>query len=152
MDFSILTEMSMKKESIQILVSLKHIGNITKKVKAHPFLLEHTPETLRELIEESVKSCIQAYKNRASNTPSPLSEEEFDSMKEVGKFAFGVHYNENAVDEEKAVQTALEAAKDGLVRIFNENKELTDFNENITVSEGDVFTFVKLTMLSGTMW
>lgn len=142
----------MKKESIQILVSLKHIGNISKKVKAHPFLLAQTPETLRELIEESVKSCIQAYQHRASGFPTPLSDEDFDSMKEVGKFAFGVHYNENAVNEEKAVQTALEAAEDGLVRIFKGNQELTDFNQNITVSEGDIFTFVKLTMLSGAMW
>ena len=51
----------MDNKSIQIYVALKHMGNVTKKVKEYPFLLGKTPRTFRELIEESVKSCIDAY-------------------------------------------------------------------------------------------
>ena len=144
----------MENNSIQIYVALKHMGNITKKVKEYPFLLGKMPRTFRELVEESVKSCISAYKARANNekNPEPLTDEQFDGMREIGKFAFGVHYNENDVDKTKAIQTAIDAVTDGLVRVFKSNYEITDLDAEIEISEGDVFTFVRLTMLSGIMW
>ena len=144
----------MDNNSIQIYVALKHMGNVTKKVKEYQFVLGKTPRTFRELIEESVKSCISAYKARGNNAnnPAPLTDEQFDGMREIGKFAFGVHYNENDVDEARAIQTAIDAVTDGLVRVFKGNVEITDLDAEIEISEGDVFTFVRLTMLSGRMW
>ena len=139
---------------IQIYVSLKHMGNIARKVKAHPFVLERTPRTLRELIEESVRACIRAYCERGdqANAPKPLTDEQYEGMREVGKFAFGVHYNDNAVNEEKAIAAAVEAVEDGLVRIFKGNEEICELDEAIDIAEGDVFTFVKLTMLAGSFF
>ena len=144
----------MNNKKIQIYVALKHMGNVTKKVKEYPFILNNTPRTFRELIEESVKSCISAYKERANNAknPAPFTDEQLDGMREIGKFAFGVHYNENAINEKKAIQTAIDAVNDGLVRVFKGNDEMTDLDAEIEISEGDVFTFVRLTMLSGRMW
>ena len=144
----------MDNKKIQIYVVLKHMGNVTKKVKEYPFLLGKTPRTFRELIEESVKSCISAYKARANSAknPTPLTDEQFDGMREIGKFACGVHYNENEIDEAKAIQTAIDAVTDGLVRVFKGNDEITDLDAEIEIAEGDVFTFVRLTMLSGRMW
>ncbi len=120
-------------------------------MKAHPFPLGKAPLTLRELIEESVRTCIQVYRRRAegANHPSPLTDEQWDEMKEIGKFAFGVHYNDREVDEAKAVETAIEAFKDGLVRIFMGTAELTELDGGIDVSDGDTFTFVRLAMLTG---
>lgn len=143
-----------QKNSIQIYVALKHFGNVTKKVKEHPIILSNTPRTFRELIEEAVKSCIEAYKARSNSAknPAPLSDEQLDGMREIGKFAFGVHYNENEADEAKAIDTAIDAVNDGLVRVFKGNNELTELDKEIEISEGDVFTFVRLTMLSGRMW
>ncbi len=142
------------KKSIQIYVALKHMGNVTKKVKEYPFLLNKKPHTFRELIEESVKSCIDAYRVRANiaKNPSPLTDEQFDGMREIGKFAFGVHYNENSINETKAIGAAIDAVTDGLVRVFKGNDEITDLERELEISEGDVFTFVRLTMLSGRMW
>ncbi len=139
---------------IRIYVELKHVRNLAKSVKAHPFPLEKAPHTLRELIEESVRTCIQVYRRRAdgANNPSPLTDEQWDEMKEIGKFAFGVHYNDREVDEAKAVETAIEAFKDGLVRIFKGSAELTELDGVIDVSDGDTFTFVRLTMLTGLIW
>lgn len=73
-------------------------------------------------------------------------------MQEIGKFAFGVHYNENDINEAKAVKTALDAVRDGIVRVFKGNDELIGLENELEISEGDVFTFVRLTMLSGRMW
>ena len=144
----------MDNKKIQIYATMKHMGNVTKKVKEYPFLLGKTPRTFRELIEESVKSCIDAYKTRAANAkdPAPLTDEQFDGMREIGKFAFGVHYNENEIDEAKAIENAIDAVTDGLVRVFKGNDEITDLDAEIEIAEGDVFTFVRLTMLSGRMW
>lgn len=144
----------MNNKSFQIYVALKHMGNITKKVKEYPFLLSKAPHTLRELIEESVKSCISLYKARAINgkNPTPLTDEQIDEMRNIGKFAFGVHYNESNVNETKAIETAIEAVTDGLVRVFKGNDEITSLDEEIEISEGDAFAFVRLTMLSGRMW
>ena len=144
----------MNNRKMQIYVAMKHMSNVTKNVKKYPFLLSKTPHTVRELIEEAVKSCIDAYKARANNTkdPAPLTDEQFDGMREIGKFAFGVRDNETEIDEKKAVQTAIDAVTDGLVRVFKDNVEITDLDAEIEISESDVFTFVRLTMLSGRMW
>ncbi len=144
----------MDNKSIQIYVSMKHMGNVARKVKEYPFVLEKAPRTLKELIEEAVKTCICAYKARAESAknPAPLSDEQFEGMRELGKFAFGVHYNERQADEKEAIQIALEAVSDGLVRVFRGNEEITGLDNEVRISEGDVFTFVRLTMLSGRMW
>lgn len=139
---------------MQIYIALKHMGNIKKQVAPHPFLLGNRPRTFRELIEESVRSCIAAYRERARSAehPSPLTDAQWNGMQEVGKFAFGVHYNKNEIDENKAVSAAIDAVKDGLVRVFKGQKELMDLDETIELAEDDVLTFVRLTMLSGRMW
>ena len=137
-----------------IRVSLKHMGNIGKKVKEHPFLLSKTPGTLRELIEEAVHTCLASYRERKKNSasPTPLTEEEWSGMREVGKFAFGVSDDTREVSEERAIQSAVDAVRDGLVRVFRGTEELTDLDQKIQLTEGEVFTFVRLTMLSGRMW
>ena len=147
-------EIYMYNKGIQIYVAMKHMGNITKKVKEHSFVLCNAPRTLRELVEEAVKSCIKAYRARANGakSPTPLTDEQFDSMRELGKFAFGVHYNENEINEAKAIAIAVEAVADGLVRVFKGNEEITELDSELEITEGDVFTFVRLTMLSGRMW
>ena len=144
----------MDNKGIQIYVAMKHMGNIAKKVKERPFMLAAVPRTLRELIGEAVKSCIEAYKARAraEENPPPLTDEQFEGMRELGKFAFGVHYNENEIDEAKAIETAVEAVADGIVRVFKGNEEITELDSELEITEGDVFTFVRLTMLSGRMW
>lgn len=137
-----------------IYVCMKNPRNIAKSVKKQPFPLASTPHTLRELVTEAVKTCLSAYKERTeqAKNPTPLTDEQISEMREFGKFAFGVHYNENDVNEEKAIETALLAVEDGLVRIFKENQEIKSLDEPITIQEEDVFTFVRLTMLSGRLW
>lgn len=143
---------------MQIFVCVKQIKNLTKKVKEVPFYLSKTPATLRELIEESVRASIMDYNSRAaaSKQPQPLTDVQISDMREVGKFAFGVHYNDNEIDEDTAIETAITAVQDGIVRIFKGNDALTDdildLDKSIIIKDGDVFTFVRLTMLSGRMW
>ena len=73
-------------------------------------------------------------------------------MREIGKFAFGVHYNEKAPSLREAEDIAVVAFGDGLVRIFIGEDELTELDGELNITEGEVFTFIRLTMLSGRMW
>ena len=141
-------------KNIQIFIAQKTMRRIDKPVKEIPFILAHTPHTLRELIEEAVKTCISAYRQRTADAdrPHPLTDEELDGMQEIGKIAFGVHYNENKIDEAQAIDTAICAMQDGLVRVFRENVELTALDEPFEIAARDRFTFVRLTMLTGRMW
>lgn len=139
---------------MKIYVYLKTLRNVSKKVQPCAFYLENTPRTVGELICEAVQTCVCEYGARAKNAevPRPISEEDFEGMREVGKFAFGVHYNENKVDLKKAKENALQAYEDGLVRIFHGEKELGDAGSALDLREGDELTFVRLAMLAGRMW
>ncbi len=142
----------MEKREIKIYVSMKNIGS--RRVKKSPFILKATPSTYRELIEESVRSCIAAYRERAiaSKNPAPLTDEEYKEMSEIGKLAFGIHYNDAEIDEVKAIAAAIEAVSDGIVRVFKDDEEMLNLDDPLKINGGDVFTFIKLTMLSGRMW
>ena len=141
-------------QPLQIFVALKTVKSIAKPVKKQPITLPHKPKTLRELIEMTVRCCIFAYEARAASghLNSPLNDEQYEQMQEIGKFAFDVHYNQATIDEEASIRVAIEAVEDGLVRIFCGERELSALDEEIKICEGDVLTFVRLTMLSGRMW
>ncbi len=141
-------------KSLQIFVALKNPGKLTKKVKNHPFVLPDTPQTFGELIELMVKVCVQSYiaRRQQGSTLTPLTDEQWESMSEIGKFAFGVHDTDTLPHEAQAIETALSAIEDGLVRVFRSMEELTDLHAPLSLSEGEVLTFIRLTMLSGRMW
>lgn len=62
--------------SIQIFVSIKHMGNISRKVKEIPFLLAKKSHSFRDFIVEAVKACVNACNTRAvlSQNLSPFSD------------------------------------------------------------------------------
>ena len=135
-------------------VMMKNPSNLHKAVKTCPMELATEPHTLRELITACVDACIIAYRDRAkeSQNPTPLTDEEFTGMEAIGKFAFGVHYNDREIDRSKAVATAVQAVEDGLVRIFHGDEELTEPDAPLALPEGATLTFIRLTFLTGRMW
>ena len=137
-----------------VYVMLKNPSNLHRAVKPCPMELATEPHTLRELITACVDACITAYRERTkeSQNPTPLSDEEFAGMEALGKFAFGVHYNDKEIDRTKAAATALQAVEDGLVRIFHGEEELTEADAPLTLHEGATLTFIRLTFLTGRMW
>ena len=54
-------------KSIQIFIAQKTMSRIAKPVREIPFILAHTPHTLRELIEEAVKTCISCILSSSSS-------------------------------------------------------------------------------------
>ncbi len=137
-----------------IQIALKNPGNLPRRVCATPFFLACTPATFGELIAEAVRTSMEAYLAREARKDAfrPLSDEQMAGMGEVGKFAWCLPVEMKAVAYDDALRAAQEAITDGLVRVFQNDRELTDFDEKIEIAEEDTFTFVRLTMLTGRMW
>lgn len=133
-------------------VILKQLGKKRNRFQAVPFALEHPPDTVEALIRECVHTCVKKYRERALNAKDRvLTAEEMEAQKEIGKIAFGIHYNEREINEQQAVGTALQAYEDGLFRIFLNEDELGGMEQVLNLQEDDVLTLVRLTMLSGSM-
>ena len=56
------------------------------------------------------------------------------------------------VKKAKAVTTALQGFKDGLYRAFLDETELVDLDAPLMIRENDTITFIRLTMLTGSIW
>jgi len=140
-------------------IQVKQMGKKGRHIK--PLAMEYSkcPETAQQLIEETVRMMVADFIRRQQEAkeghiPEALSEDNMQTMAEVGKIAFGDIYNDKEPDEEKAVQSAWQAYADGIVRVFIGGEE-AEYNENGTqleLKEGDEVTFVRLAMLAGRMF
>ena len=140
-------------------INIKQMGKKGRRVKPVPFEYDRCPATAGELIEDTVRIMVKAFIERQklsveSHVPEALSDETMKSMAEIGKIAFGYIYNDKEPNEDKAVDTALLAYEDGMVRLFinGEDVEYKKEGTPIRLSEGDEVTFVRLAMLAGRMW
>ena len=134
-----------------ISVNVKQLGKKRNKISEMPFFLENKPHSLRELITESVRTCVIAYNGRLNAEATPLSLEDITAMSELGKIAFGMSEGAPA-DISKAVDDAILAFEDGLYRVFIGEDELTELDGSIELNEDSSVTFIRLVMLAGRMW
>ena len=144
---------------MRLQINIKNMGKKGRRIKPVPFEYEKCPETAEELIEYTVRIMVELFIERkklsqSGGVPDPISEENIKTMAEIGKVAFGYIYNDNEPDIEKAVDTALLAFEDGMVRLFVNGVEAEYREEGtpINLSEGDEVTFVRLAMLAGRIW
>lgn len=135
-------------------INVKQLGSKRAKISEMPFTLDDPPQTVGELITESVHICVSEYNERLKNGSStqPLSDDKISEMSEAGKIAFGINYGGKYADETAAVENALQSYEDGLYRIFAGEDELGALDDSISLSENDTLTFIRLTMLTGRIW
>lgn len=134
-----------------VYVQMKRPGRQKRgSIEKTAFTLEQKPMTAGELIEGLVRFSVRAYNARKDEGQLLpwLTGEEIASMAAAGKVSFGVRGGEDQ-DEEKAVANALGCFEDGIYRIFAGEDELTGLSQAIPWREDTVFTFIRLTMLSG---
>ena len=136
-----------------IRVNMFGVGSRRRKIQPTATTLREEPHTLRELIEQCVEVCVERHNRRAENNePTNPSDEEVDEMAKVGKVAFDIDYNGALVQLEPAVAHALQAYEDGLFRVFCSGAEIQGLDAPVAIHEEDVWTFVRLVALSGSMW
>ncbi len=138
---------------MKLSVTLKSVGSRRCALRCVPFALAHHPQTVAELIAESLRSCVAAYNTRhAQEHATPLRAEEIEHLHELGKIAFGLHYGGEAAEEPQAIATALQAYEDGLFRLFIGGEECGGLASAVSLHEDDCLTFIRLTMLTGGMF
>ena len=137
--------------SYTIQVRMKKLGKQRANSLAPvPFVLESRPQTTRDLITALTALGVKDYNARKDEGQllPYLTREEIAGQAERGKIAFGLRNGEDA-DESAAIQNAIQCFEDGIYRIFAGETELTALNDEIPQANDIVFTFIRLTMLSG---
>lgn len=139
---------------MNVKITMKQLGKKRSKISEVDFALSNKPDTVEGLIKEAVHTCVMAYNLRVRNKEEgkPLTDEQISDMSEIGKIAFGINYGGKEANEEEAVAVAIQAFEDGLVRIFQGEEELTELEQRIELQENDLLTFIRLTMLAGSMF
>ena len=136
-------------------INLKQIGQRKQKIAPVDVDYSPVPKTLRDLIIQTVTTCVNSYNERVRRGESnvkPRSESQISDMADIGKIAFGINYGGREQEMDKAVSNALQAYKDGIYRVFLNDNELDNLDGTIELKENDSLTFIKLTMLAGRMW
>lgn len=139
---------------MKIKVNLKSIGKRKQSVEPVIYEIQGTPHTVRELILAVTQTGVREYNERmeASELLRCLTKEEIENEAQAGKITFGVNYGEKKAQLSEAQENALQCFEDGIYRIFLDEEPLENLETEISITEENVFTFVRLTMLAGRMW
>ena len=135
---------------LRIYANVKSIGKRKPVLALQPFDIEAV-ETLRELITQIVKQNVKSF-NEEKPFTRYLLEEDIEVAHKQGKVGFHHQYNDTKQSESAAIDEALLAFKDGIYKVLHGDLELTALDEPLSINEEDIFTFIKLTMLSGRLW
>ena len=146
---------------VRILFEQKKPGRTRQTIEPVEVELGSMPETVGELIEATVRSCVDDFNRKALAAPENpdadgshklLDQQTIEGLAETGRVAFGIVYNGKTANAEEAVETALQCYDDGLFRIFLNGHELKEADERIKINDGDRLTVVRLTLLAGRLW
>ena len=108
-------------------LQLKRLGK--KKIHLLEFEIEKQPQTLKELIEECVKSEVKRYNEKREEIKlmSFLSPKDIQEQSETGKIGFGDLENRELAQVDEAIANALLAFEDGLYVVFVDDEEIKSF-------------------------
>lgn len=137
--------------SFTVYVRMKKLGRQKKTELAPvPFLLDEKPDTLKELLISLTERGVMDYNARKEdNRILPfLTKEEITNQAVQGKVSFGLHGGKEA-DLKQAVENTIQCFEDGIFCVFAGDMELTGLADRIPWKEDLIFTFLRLTMLSG---
>ena len=139
---------------MEIFIRVKSVGRRAGGLAPVPYTIPEDIGSLRQLLEAVVRAEVARYNSKEPGAQgfSLLSAEELEGQVRSGKVGFGATYDTRKADADRAVENAVQCWKDGLVRIFLGEDEVTALDEPLRVAEGDVFTFLRLTFLAGRMW
>ena len=140
---------------MDVRITIRQLGKKRSAVEARAIALPCRPETLRELICTLARCGAEGYNARllaGEGNVRPMTQTQLADMETVGHMAFGVVYSSRQADPEKAAADAMQAFEDGLFRVFQGQEELTAPDTPLNPDRGSDFTFIRLTMLTGSIW
>jgi len=139
---------------MKIFVNVKQIGKRKNKIDKKEYEINEGIKTVKELLTEFVTINVNEFNNGfTENDIVPyLTDKKINDLSDAGKISFGVDYNEQKQDLEKAIENTLQSYEDGIYRVFVNDEEMGEIDCEINLKENDELTFVRLTMLAGRMW
>ncbi len=137
--------------SFTIYVRMKKLGKQKRQeLTPTPYALEEKPNTVQELLVSLTRLGVRQYNARKDQGQilSFLTKEEIFAQAQRGKISLGLRGGEDA-QEDQAIENTIQSFEDGIYRVFAGEEELTALSAEIPWREDLVFTFIRLTMLSG---
>lgn len=110
--------------------------------------------SLREVIQEIVTEQVRRYNDRNPDQAiyPYLSSGQLEEQVRLGKVSFGAAYDDRQADEAKAIADAWQAFEDGIYKVLIDDRAVERLDQPLELREGTVFTFIRLALLSGTMY
>ena len=137
---------------MKIIVNVKGLSR-KKVIHQEELELKDKISTTKDLITELVKINVEKFNKKIDdkNILSIMTNEYIAEAARAGKIGNEVHGDKKA-NLEKALDTAYLSCEDGLYCIFINNKQSEKLDDSLNLKDGDIITFIRLTMLAGRMW
>ena len=137
---------------MKIIVNVKGLSR-KKVIHQEEMELKNKISTTKDLITELVKINVEKFNKKIDdkNILSIMTNEYIAEAVRAGKIGDEVHGDKKA-NLEKALDTAYLSFEDGLYCIFINNKQSEKLDDSLNLKDGDIITFIRLTMLAGRMW
>jgi len=137
---------------MKIIINVK---GLSRKKVIHQEEVELTNKifTTKDLITELVKINVEKFNKKIDDKDilSIMTNEYIAEAARSGKIGDEVHGDKKA-NLEKALDTAYLAFEDGLYCIFINDEQSEKLDDSLNLKDGDILTFIRLTMLAGRMW
>ena len=139
---------------MQIYINMKTAGSRKPALAKTPYEIPDSVSSVKELLESLVKIEVERYnqKNEDDILIKYLTQAQIEEQASTGKVSYGRVYSDKRANPEKAAENALQCYQDGLVRIFQNERELEHLEEKVHFEPGDEITLIRLTFLAGRMW
>ena len=137
---------------MKIIINVKGLSR-KKVIHQEEVELINKVSTTKDLITELVKINVEKFNKKIDDKDilSIMTNEHIAEAARCGKIGDEVHGDKKA-NLEKALDTAYLAFEDGLYCIFINDEQTEKLDDSLNLKDGDILTFIRLTMLAGRMW
>ena len=137
---------------MKIIINVKGLSR-KKVIHQEEVELINKISTTKDLITELVKINVEKFNKKIDdkNVLSVMTNEYIAEVARSGKIGDEVHRDKKA-NLKKALDTAYLSFEDGLYCIFINDEQSEKLDDSLNLKDGDVLTFIRLTMLAGRMW
>ena len=137
---------------MKIIINVKGLSR-KKVIHQEEVELINKVSTTKDLITELVKINVEKFNKKIDEKDilSIMTNENIAKAARIGKIGDEVHGDKKA-NVKKALDTAYLAFEDGLYCIFINDEQTEKLDDSLNLKDGDILTFIRLTMLAGRMW
>lgn len=139
---------------LNLLVTIKQAGKRKAKIVDKNLMVSDDVKILKDLICDIVTSEVKRFNEIGFEEDifNFLTSSEIEDNASIGKVSFNEKHNKNKQDLNKAIENALQCFEDGIFRVFINEEEKENLNDELNLTDGDKLVFIKFTMLAGRLW